>query len=139
MVQLHLKKLNMELVLVWGFFSLLVGFFSTDKSIGFWGGFLLSLFFSPLIGFIIAIFSSNKRSKAIPKYIQFQKDAERLENRGDIEEAIKTYKDVVFELKSAPSMGTGNVKLARMSSLEKAEKAIERLSGNKAIESTKPI
>lgn len=45
---------------LWFFFSLVVGAMGSGRNIGFWGAFLLSLILSPLIGFIIVIFSSSK-------------------------------------------------------------------------------
>ncbi|BDC98876.1 hypothetical protein [Persicobacter psychrovividus] len=51
----------------WIVLSIIVGMLATDRTVGFWGGFLLSLILSPLIGFIITILSSEKED------IQYQK------------------------------------------------------------------
>jgi len=55
----------MEYFLVWIALSAGVGLFGIDKTIGFWGAFLLSLILSPLIGAIIVFFSKSKEQKAI--------------------------------------------------------------------------
>lgn len=49
------------LIVLWLFFSLGVGWVSNDKTLGFWGGFLLSLFLSPFVGFIITLFYPLKK------------------------------------------------------------------------------
>lgn len=52
----------MVIILFWVLSSLLVGLAGTDKSVGFWGSFLLSLLLSPLIGLIIVAFSGIKQA-----------------------------------------------------------------------------
>lgn len=47
-------------VILWIALSYFVGKFSADKAIGFWGGFLISLLVSPLIGFIVALVVPKK-------------------------------------------------------------------------------
>lgn len=47
----------------WFAFSLAAGAVASNKTLGFWGGFLLSLLLSPLIGFIIVAASSSKQPK----------------------------------------------------------------------------
>lgn len=42
-------------------FVILVSLFCRNRNIGFWGGFLISLFFSPLIGFIAGLGSGRKQ------------------------------------------------------------------------------
>lgn len=42
-------------LILWVVLSYFVGKFSSDKSIGFWGGFLISLLVSPLVGLIVAL------------------------------------------------------------------------------------
>lgn len=49
----------MGIFLGWIIFSLIVGIIGSDRKIGFWGSFLLSLVLSPLIGLIIALLSKN--------------------------------------------------------------------------------
>jgi hypothetical protein len=45
--------------------ALLVGALSSDRTIGFWGGFLWSLLLSPIIGLIIALLSKSKNQAAL--------------------------------------------------------------------------
>jgi hypothetical protein len=52
----------MVILFLWVFFAAIVGFIATDKAMGFWGGFLLSLLLSPLIGFIIVVVSKSKQT-----------------------------------------------------------------------------
>jgi hypothetical protein len=50
----------MEIFIGWVLLSLLMGALGSDKNIGFWGAFLLSLLLSPLIGLIIVLCSGSK-------------------------------------------------------------------------------
>ena len=45
----------------WIVFSVVVGALGTDKSAGFWGGFIASLILSPLIGLIIVLASGPSK------------------------------------------------------------------------------
>lgn len=47
-------------LIIWVLLSYLVGKFSVGKTIGFWGGFLISLIISLLIGFIVALISLHR-------------------------------------------------------------------------------
>lgn len=47
------------MVLGWIIFSFIVGLIGVEKKIGFWGGFFVSLIFSPIIGLIITIISKS--------------------------------------------------------------------------------
>jgi len=49
----------MMTILLWIFFSFIVGIIGSDKTIGFLGGFLWSLILSPVIGLIIVIVSKS--------------------------------------------------------------------------------
>jgi phosphate/sulfate permease len=44
----------------WIIFSLIVGAIGSNRKIGFWGAFFLSLILSPVIGLIIALVSKDK-------------------------------------------------------------------------------
>lgn len=50
---------------LWLCFAAIVGAIATDKAMGFWGGFLWSVFLSPLIGLIIVLLSKSKTQQAI--------------------------------------------------------------------------
>lgn len=47
------------MVLGWIIFSFIVGLIGVEKKIGFWGGFFVSLIFSPIIGLIITLISKS--------------------------------------------------------------------------------
>lgn len=52
----------MVFIFLWGFFALIVGLIASDKAMGFFGGFLLSLLLSPVIGLIIVLLSKSKQT-----------------------------------------------------------------------------
>jgi len=53
----------MPIVIIWIIFCFVVGSIAKNKTLGFWGGFFLSLILSPLIGLIFALISKPKDSK----------------------------------------------------------------------------
>lgn len=50
-------------VLLWVLFALIIGMASRDRLMGFWGGFILSLFISPVICLIVLVITARKRPK----------------------------------------------------------------------------
>lgn len=46
-------------IVLWFIFSLIVGAMGSSTKLGFWGGFLISLFLSPVVGFIIIMVSGS--------------------------------------------------------------------------------
>lgn len=50
----------MIVFLFWLCAALFVGFMGSGKTLGFWGSFIISLIFSPLIGIIVVLFSKSK-------------------------------------------------------------------------------
>lgn len=61
------------------FIAVIIGAFGKEKKIGFWGAFLLSFFFTPLVGILVVIFSKSKadieREARSYKIQQEQKEA----------------------------------------------------------------
>ena len=57
----------MEVFFGWVIFSVFVGFIGMEKRIGFLGAFFVSLLFSPLIGFIVAVVSPSNEKIAKDK------------------------------------------------------------------------
>lgn len=91
------------ILIFWIGISFLVGLLGKDKSIGFWVVFLISIFFSPLIGLIVALASGTSRTTA-SKFMTSLELAKKAEFRGEPEEAIKLYKDALFDLNNAPKI-----------------------------------
>jgi hypothetical protein len=80
---------------LWFVFSLLAGMIGSGKSIGFWGAFLISIFLSPLIGFIVAISSSSKVNIVFPP-TQQQPPANRPPSPpSDIADQLSKYKSLL--------------------------------------------
>lgn len=50
-------------VFLYLFIDILIGLLAKNKTIGFWGGFLISFFFSPLVGLIVALAAGPKQRK----------------------------------------------------------------------------
>lgn len=66
-------------LMIWAVLSVIVGIISTDKKMGFIGGFMLSLILSPLIGFVITLFSKSlEQEKREQELLETQKEQTRL-------------------------------------------------------------
>lgn len=83
---------------------MLVGVVGKQRTTGFWGAFLLSLFFSPLLGITITLLSSKVKDKE-----REYKLAIEWEEKGDIcifteqdEKAKNAYKTAQFYLNKCP-------------------------------------
>ena len=48
--------------LIWIALSVVVGFLGKSKKFGFWGYLFCSLFFTPLVGFILVLASDSKKA-----------------------------------------------------------------------------
>ena len=66
----------------WIIFSLVVGAIGSNRKIGFWGAFFLSLILSPVIGLIIALVSKDKDDEEYKQKLLHtqQKQQETLSN-----------------------------------------------------------
>ena len=56
----------MRFLFGWITFCIIVGLIGREKTIGFWGTFILSFFFSPVLGLIIAL--ASKKKGTLPKH-----------------------------------------------------------------------
>ena len=104
-----------------------VSFAGVGKSVGYWGTFFISLILSPLIGLIIALVSSSNRGFVPQTSLTFT-EARKAEHRGDYEEAIKLYKDTVFDIVNAPKSRDRILRNHRMNQKIMAEKRINELT-----------
>jgi hypothetical protein len=91
----------MILFIVWLWLSFIIGFFGTDKKIGYWGAFTVSLFLSPIIGLLVVLYSNSKTNQA-HLHIQNFHLAQRNESQGNKNEAIFYYKQTLIEIKKLP-------------------------------------
>ncbi|GEM_PF-2259244 len=120
----------MELIILvfWIGFSGLVGLVGKSKTVGFWGTFILSLLLSPIIGLIIALVSGEKKvPKVLGSVLNLEK-AKKAEHRGDIQEAIKYYNDVVYDLQNAPKTKESILRKHREKQLAEAQSKIKELN-----------
>ena len=88
------------------FIAVIIGAFGKEKKIGFWGAFLLSFFFTPLVGILVVIFSKSKaemeREAKSYKIQQTQKEAiERIE----AQQATSNMVDELVKLKALLDSG----------------------------------
>lgn len=88
--------------LFWFFLSIAIGIAGSNRSIGFWGAFFLSLFFSPLIGLIIT-FSTKSKSEAEIKNIH-EKQLHKISELVDYQDSTNNI-DKLLEAKSLLDSG----------------------------------
>lgn len=55
------------IIFFWLLGSLVIGIIGSDKTLGFWGSFFISLLVSPVIGLIIVLLSKTKEDEAAQK------------------------------------------------------------------------
>lgn len=75
------------ILILWPLFALIVGaVFGAARTIGFWGGFLVSLVFSPVIGLFICLFFKTNEDDARQKQMlnQQQQIANSLRNNSPV-------------------------------------------------------
>ena len=115
------------LILLWLGLTFLVAILGANKSIGFWGAFFISLLLSPIIGLIIIVVSSEKRGQRVSSsFIDFDK-AKKAEHRGDYEEAIKYYNDVIYNFNNSPVAKEIHLREYRKKQLSEAQAKIIEL------------
>ncbi len=69
------------MLIAWLVLSFVVGILSMEKVLGFWGGFLISIILSPLIGFIIFMVSVKKAPAEPSEIERLKAEIELLKNR----------------------------------------------------------
>jgi len=62
----------MEVFFIYIFFAILMGVLGSDKNLGFWGAFVISLLLSPLIGLIFVLTSASKKQEETPQAVHAQ-------------------------------------------------------------------
>jgi phosphate/sulfate permease len=85
---------NLLMLIAWIIGSVIVGFIGSDRSIGFWGAFILSLLLSPLIGLLITLFSETNSSKVYKKkQMKIQQDILKVSKGKSIDDKLKKTKE----------------------------------------------
>lgn len=92
----RLILLSMPVVL-WICFALIVGYLGKSKKIGFGWAFVYALLLSPIVGFVIVLFSSKPMEH---KYKVPHEDAKKFEAIGKTDEAILKYKETIYHLEN---------------------------------------
>lgn len=64
------------MILLWITLSFFVGWLGAERRVGFWGAFLLSIFLSPLVGFIVTVISKTNEQERREKMQMEQQQAQ---------------------------------------------------------------
>jgi phosphate/sulfate permease len=98
---------NLLMLIAWIIGSVIVGFIGSDRNIGFWGAFILSLLLSPLIGLLITLFSETNSSKAYKKkQMKIQQDILKVAQSESTDDKLKkTKEERLVELVDLKSKG----------------------------------
>jgi hypothetical protein len=99
----------MFIFLCWIGLSFLAGYIGSERKIGFWGGFLLSIFLSPLIGFIVVALSKVRmeeeyEEEILQTQIQQQKTLEKISEQNASGNQI-SISDELMKLKELQERG----------------------------------
>ena len=84
-------------VVLWICFAFIVGYLGKSKKIGFGWAFVYALLLSPIVGFVIVLFSSKPMEH---KYKVPHEDAKKFEAIGKTDEAILKYKETIYHLEN---------------------------------------
>jgi phosphate/sulfate permease len=123
----------MVFVFIWISLCFLVALAGTEKSVGYWGTFFLSLLVSPLIGLIIALVSSPRIRREFSIGFSNLDLASKSENRGDSKEAWRYYMDALFDIKNAPKSSDKYVRNYRTKKITEIESKIEEIESKFSI------
>ena len=86
------------LAAIWVFFSFIVAMYSKNKVLGFWGGFLLGLFLSPVLGLLIVILSKDCKSIFSVRFGKRMREIREEEFRGNRDLALEKVMDIAKRL-----------------------------------------
>ena len=114
-------------IIIWIGLCLLVALAGTEKSLGYWGTFFISLLLSPFIGLIIALVSSPKIGRRVSTSFSNLDLANKSENRGDYKEAWRYYKDALYDIKNAGKAKDKHVKNYRIKKIAEIESKITEI------------
>ena len=92
----------MELIILYLGLCGLAGFLGKDKSIGAGWAFTISLFFSPLVGIIVALVSERPKVYVPSDAQKAWNDAERYEFKERWADAKDKYQDALYEVSKRP-------------------------------------
>jgi len=95
----------MEIIVGWLGLSFVVGLVGANRRIGFWSALFLSLFLSPLIGFVLTIMSKDLKDEAYKTQLlntqQNQQYAlQRLSEAKQNESSVRSIADEIEKLKN---------------------------------------
>jgi phosphate/sulfate permease len=99
----------------------------TEKSLGYWGTFFISLIVSPLIGLIIALVSNPRIRRTVSIGVSNLDLASKSENRGDNKEAWRYYMDALFDIKHAPKSSDRYIRNYRTKKIVEIESKIKEI------------
>ena len=86
------------LAAIWVFFSFIVAMYSKNKVLGFWGGFLLGLFLSPVLGLLIVLLSKDCKSIFSVRFGKRMREIREEEFRGNRDLALEKVMDIAKRL-----------------------------------------
>lgn len=86
------------LAVIWVFFSFIVAMYSKNKVLGFWGGFLLGLSLSPVLGLLIVLLSKDCKSIFSVRFGKRMREIREEEFRGNRDLALEKVMDIAKRL-----------------------------------------
>tara|TARA_B100001146_G_scaffold223227_1_gene237398 strand:+ start:320 stop:703 length:384 start_codon:yes stop_codon:yes gene_type:complete len=105
----------MEIILIgaWVFFSFITGLLASGKTVSPWLVFFISLIFSPIIGLIVALASSDKKPPVVQES-QVLIEAKKAEYQDNIPLAVRFYEDYLQEIMSKPPGSNTHIRNYRL-------------------------
>jgi len=121
-------------VIIWLALVFLVAAYGKNTNLGYGGSFVISLFFSPLIGFIVAALSGTRKEhvKQEEPYKIPMREGDMLEYKGKYTEAIDKYMDAMYHLEHDYKKLPKKMEENRRILLERLSRKIEELSNKES-------
>ncbi|ARS37269.1 hypothetical protein [Pontibacter actiniarum] len=113
--------------ILWIALCFAVSSFAKDRNISSTTAFIVALFLSPLVGFIVVALSSKKAPHQWKAYVEAGKKAEY---KGEFKEAVNYYKDAMYHLENDYSNLSDKDEEVRNGRLDQIRMKIEELNKN---------
>ncbi len=113
---------------IWILFAFIIGSIGSDREIGYWGTFTVSLFLSPIVAIVIALISKRKNGTAgIHRFKSKLEEAKKAAYKGQKDLAIDMYMDTLYFLENDYKNQKGEFEMKRLDLIVELKSKVEEL------------
>jgi len=118
------------IIIFWLILCFVVGSLGSNKNIGSTAAFLIALFLSPLIGFIVVLASTDKKKVSVKWKVEYEL-AKKAEFKGQTEVAIDKYMDTIYHLTYDYKNLSSTQDKKRQNKISEIKRKVEELKSNR--------